>query len=311
MALALILPAIDIEDPALVDRAVGALMGLAIGDAIGTTLEFSARDRQPALTDMIGGGPFDLKPGQWTDDTAMALALADSLKRRGAFDARDCVTRFVNWYRWGTYSCTGDCFDIGGATRTALMQFERTGDPFAGSTDPLSAGNGSLMRLAPVPIWGLKHGAQVIADVAREQSRTTHGALECLQACEGFALLIARAIVGEDKTGLLAPPIEVPPGKVGDILAGGWRGKMRGEVRSSGYVVHSMEAALWCVDQAEDFAEAVLLAANLGDDADTVAAITGQLAGALWGAASISPAWRERVAWGDEIEQTARDLLAG
>jgi ADP-ribosyl-[dinitrogen reductase] hydrolase len=311
VALDLSLDAVDLDDPALIDRAIGALLGLAVGDAIGTTLEFTARDRQPALTDMVGGGPFDLKPGQWTDDTAMALALADSLKYRGGFDARDCMSRFINWYRRGTYSCTGECFDIGGATRSALLKFGKDGDPFAGSTDPLSAGNGSLMRLAPVPIWGLKHGAKVIAEIAWEQSRTTHGAFECLQACEGYALLIARAIAGESKVDVLAPAADPPSGKVGAVFGGAWRGKARDQILSSGYVVHSLEAALWCVDQATDFAEAVLLAANLGDDADTVAAITGQLAGALWGSSSIPLPWRERVAWGGEIEQTARDLLAG
>lgn len=310
MAVVLSLDAVDLDDPALIDRAIGALLGLAVGDAIGTTLEFAARDAQPPLVDMVGYGPFGLKAGQWTDDTAMALALADSLKHRHGFDARDCMSRFVNWYRWGVYSCTGDCFDIGGVTRAALHQFEKTGDPFAGSTAEFSAGNGSLMRLAPVPIWGLKHGAKVVADIAWEQSRTTHGAFPCLEACEGFALITARAIAGESKAAVLAPPAELRPGKVGEVLAGQWRGKSRDQISSSGYVVHSLEAALWCVDQAADFPEAVLLAANLGDDADTVAAITGQLAGALWGASSISQAWRERVAWGDEIAQTARDLLA-
>ncbi|CAN5430043.1 ADP-ribosylglycohydrolase family protein [soil metagenome] len=310
MAVVLSLDAIDLDDPALIDRAIGALLGLAVGDAIGTTLEFTARDTQPPLVDMVGGGPFGLKPGQWTDDTAMALALADSLKHCERFDAADCMSRFLNWYRNGAYSCTGDCFDIGMATRSALGQFAQDGEPFAGSTAEFSAGNGSLMRLAPVPIWGLKHGATVIAEIAWEQSRTTHGAFACLEACEGFALITARAIAGDSKAAVLAPPAELRPGKVGAVLAGQWRGKTRNEISSSGYVVDSLEAALWCVDQASDFAEAVLLAANLGDDADTVAAITGQLAGALWGASSIPQAWRERVAWGDEIAQTACALLA-
>jgi ADP-ribosyl-[dinitrogen reductase] hydrolase len=137
---------------AIRDRAVGALLGLAVGDAIGTTLEFKSRDTYPLLTDMIGGGPCGLKRGQWTDDTAMALALADSLAACGGIDEQDMLARFVDWWRRGTYSCTGSCFDIGGTTAQALRRWETTKADHCGSTDPASAGNGSLMRLSPVAI---------------------------------------------------------------------------------------------------------------------------------------------------------------
>ena len=154
------------------DRAVGAMLGLAIGDAIGTTLEFSVRDTRQPVTDMIGGGPFRLKPGEWTDDTAMALCLADSLLACNHLDQRDLMQRFCRWWRSGENSCTGTCFDIGNATREALFRFEHTGNPVAGSTDPQKAGNGSLMRLAPAAI---RHHADVASaiDVARRQSLTT------------------------------------------------------------------------------------------------------------------------------------------
>ena len=296
---------------AATDRAVGALLGLAVGDAIGTTLEFSTRDARPPLTDMVGSGPFHLAPGQWTDDTAMALGLGYSLAERGAFDPRDCMSRFVNWYRWGAYSCTGTCFDIGWTTRTALQSFEKGGEPFAGSTSPDSAGNGSLMRLSPVAIWGARRGEAEIVQVARDQSRLTHGAHECLAACEGYALLTARAILGARPPELLdASPLTAPvTERLDAVFAGGWRDKDRAAISSSGYVVDSLEAALWCVDGTGSFEQAVLLAANLGDDADTVAAITGQLAGAIYGASAIPESWRKRVAWGDEIEQLARALF--
>jgi len=291
------------------DRAVGALLGLAVGDAVGTTLEFTPRDTQPRLTDMVGGGPFDLQPGEWTDDTAMALALGNSLVKADGFDPRDCMSRFVNWFRWGEYSCTGTCFDIGVATRTALQQFENDGHPFAGSFDPLSAGNGSLMRLSPVSIWGAHRGENVIADIARRQSRLTHAADECQDACEGFALLTSRAILGASRDEVLSSLAFNGSPRVAEIFAGSWRDKARGQISSSGYVVHSLEAALWSVGKTDSFEEAVLLAANLGDDADTVAAITGQLAGALYGASGIPAHWRARLAWHDEIEQLARDLI--
>jgi len=299
------MPAAEIED-----RAVGALLGLAVGDALGTTLEFSTRDSQPPITDMIGRGPFNLQPGQWTDDTAMAVALATSLAERGGFDPHDCMNRFVSWYRWGTYSCTGTCFDIGIATRAALARYEDDGNPFAGSTNPSNAGNGSLMRLSPVAIWAAGRGEAMVLETARAQSRLTHAADECLAACEAYALLTARAILGAPRETVLAPMEFEGPPKIARIVAGGWRGKTRGQISSSGYVVDSLEAALWCIGETDNFADAVLHAANLADDADTVAAITGQLAGALYGASAIPARWQERLAWHDEITALALRLLS-
>src|SRR5215813_4145645 len=143
------------------DRACGCLLGLAVGDAIGTTLEFRSRDAYAPLTDMIGGGPFDLAPGEWTDDTSMALCLADSLINYGDLDETDLMQRFVRWWRNGANSANGYCFDIGFTTRAALSEFERSGNPRAGSENPNTAGNGSLMRLAPVAIR--HHGDRIRA----------------------------------------------------------------------------------------------------------------------------------------------------
>ena len=134
----------------LSQRMRGCLLGLAAGDAVGTSVEFARRGSFTPLTDMIGGGPFHLKPGQWTDDTSMALCLASSLVERRGFDARDQMERYWDWYRNGTFSSTGRCFDIGATTQQALQRYKETGEPFSGSTDPYSAGNGSIMRLAPV-----------------------------------------------------------------------------------------------------------------------------------------------------------------
>jgi ADP-ribosyl-[dinitrogen reductase] hydrolase len=135
------------------DRAIGALIGLVVGDAVGTTLEFTSRDTYARLTDMIGGGPFRLERGQWTDDTSMALCLAESLLANRRLDPLDLMRRFCRWRDGGENSCTGRCFDIGGTVSAALSHFERTGDPMAGSSDPNTAGNGSLMRLSPVVIF--------------------------------------------------------------------------------------------------------------------------------------------------------------
>jgi ADP-ribosyl-[dinitrogen reductase] hydrolase len=219
------------------------------------------------------------------------------------------MRRFVGWYRQGSYSCTGRCFDIGVTTRQALARFEATGDPSAGATDPMTAGNGSLMRLAPVAIRHWRDREQ-LADVAARQSRTTHGANEAVDACTGFADLLANAIGGVGRDDLLAATRLAHSPAVANVLGGSWRGRPREEVRSSGYVIHSLEAALWCVARTGDFRSAVLLAANLGDDADTVAAITGQLAGALYGAQAIPAAWLERLAWRERLQTAAAALLA-
>ena len=277
-------------DDAIRDRAVGALLGLAVGDAVGTTLEFRSRDTYSPLTNMVGGGPFRLKPGQWTDDTAMALALAlalaDSLHGADDLDEHDLMQRFVAWWREGTYSCTGTCFDIGNTTRAALARFEKSGNPIAGDPSLHAAGNGSLMRLAPVAIrWW--NDADKRGGAAARQSRTTHAAPEALDACISYADLIAEAIAGHPTHGLLAPRDTGFAGAIGPIVAGRWRGRHRDAIRASGYVAHSLEAALWAVGRSGSFAEAVLTAANLGEDADTTAAIAGQLAGAIWGASGI------------------------
>ena len=194
---------------------------------MGTTLEFRPRDAQLRLEDMVGGGPFGLRPGGWTDDTSMALALADSLSASETLDCRDLMDRFVRWWRHGDYSHTGDCFDIGNTTLDALDRYKQTGDPLAGSTDPRSAGNGSLMRLAPVALRFWNDRPRLIA-AAANQSRTTHGAEEAVDACLAFAELLADAIAGSPRADVLAPRPFEGAEAIASIMAGSWRGRARG-----------------------------------------------------------------------------------
>ena len=126
----------------------GCLLGLACGDAVGTTVEFTARGRFTPVTDLVGGGVFDLPPGAWTDDTSMALCLASSLTELGRFDPVDQMRRYRRWVDEGYLSSTGKCFDVGNTVYDALERFQQTGEPFSGSTDTWSAGNGCIMRLA-------------------------------------------------------------------------------------------------------------------------------------------------------------------
>ena len=291
------------------DRAKGALVGLALGDALGTTLEFTRRDTKSPVTGIVGGGPFGLAAGEWTDDTSMALCLADSLLERGLLDVRDLMERFLRWHEEGHNSVTGECFDIGETTKGALRSFRATGEPLSGSTDPQSAGNGSLMRLAPVAIrWC--HDRSEATEAARLQSRTTHGAVQAVEACALFAELLTEAIAGAPQETVLRARDWSGDAQIAEVAAGSWRAKERDAISSSGYVVHTLEAALWCVGRSGSIEEALILAANLADDADTVAAVTGQLAGALWGMSGAPAGWLDTLAWRERIKALAGGLFA-
>ena len=209
----------------LPNRFRGAFLGLATGDAVGTTVEFSPRGSFPPVAEMVGGGLFGLEAGHWTDDTSLALCLAESLIEKNGFEPRDQMERYVRWYRDGHLSSTGTCFDIGNATAAALQRFEQTGEAFSGSTDPYSAGNGSIMRLAPVPMFYYRHIDQAVR-FAGESSRTTHGAQECIDACKLFAHMLVKALGGEPKDTILFDHqgMELSP-KIQAIADGAYREK--------------------------------------------------------------------------------------
>ena len=287
------------------DRALGAFLGLAVGDALGTTLEFQDRDSQPPHTEMLGGGVFDLAPGQWTDDTSMALALADSLVAHPTLDATDLMQRFVAWGERGDYSCTGTCFDIGITTRQALQRFTVTGNPFAGSDASDTAGNGSIMRLAPVALVALSDAA-LAERLAVDQSRVTHAAPACLDACRFMVEVLRELIAGGEAPFRPREPGAFP--SIKDLVRGAYTGKTRKEIRSTGYVVDTLEAALWAVQRTTNFEDALVLAVNLGGDADTVGAVAGQLAGARYGLSGIPRRWLAPLAWRDRLEAVAADL---
>jgi len=298
--------------PGAVDQASrfrGCLLGLATGDAVGTTLEFRPPGSFEPLTDMVGGGPFRLRPGQWTDDTSMALCLATSLVEQNGFDARDQMDRYCRWANGGYLSSTGHCFDIGNTVRTALNKYMRDGKPIAGSTNPNTAGNGCIMRLAPVPMFYFPD-IDAAERYAAESSRTTHGATECLDACRLFARIIVRALRGEPRESVLVADATAFPaaGRIAEIAAGRYRDKKPPEIRGTGYVVQSLEAALWAFAVTDRFEDAILAAANLGDDADTTAAVCGQVAGAYYGDSGIPERWLERLARRSEIVELAGAL---
>lgn len=301
----------------LQSRYQGVMLGLAAGDALGTTVEFSQPGSFAPLTDMVGGGPFGLAPGQWTDDTSMAICLGESLVDCHGFNPRDQMDRYVRWWQTGYRSSTGACFDIGGTVRAALSSYLATGNPYSGSTAPNTAGNGSLMRLGPIPLAYRRDPRRALV-MASDSSRTTHATIECLDACRVWTALIIAALTGWSKHDLCSmgwrqlpgfqPDNELAP-RVAAVVNGSYRERQPPQIRGLGYVVDSLEAALWAFYRSESFREGALLAANLGDDADTTAAIYGQLAGAYYGVEAVPQTWRAKLASYELITGLADQLL--
>ena len=287
----------------------GALLGLACGDAVGASVEFRKRGTFKPVTDMQAGGIFNLKAGQWTDDTSMALCLATSLIDKQGFDAVDQMQRYCKWRDEGYLSSTGSCFDIGIATSKALSSFKKTGNPFSGDSNPNKAGNGCLMRLAPVVLFFYPNRDLCIT-MAAESARTTHGASECLEASQLFAAMLFQALNGASKHDVLLAHglLELRSNSLLAIAKGEYFTKMESDIKGSGYVVESLEAAIWCFYHTNSFEEAVLRAVNLGDDADTTAAICGQLAGAFYGVQDIPKHWLSQLHQRETIASFAQSL---
>lgn len=281
------------------DRRRGALLGLAVGDALGAAVEFASPGSFEPVTGYRGGGPHGLGAGQWTDDTSMALALADSIGS-GRWDLNDQAGGYVDWWKNGTYSVNGECFDIGITTRRALENFLVNKNAMvSGDRSDEASGNGSIMRLAPVPIRYIDlypDKIDQLSNLAEESSLPTHASDQCLSACRYLATVLAALIYGEDREAVLSPlwkPLEqfnaVKPlhPLINEVAQGSFRRKQPPAIQGSGWVVKSLEASLWAFHNAHSFEEAVFPAVNLGNDADTTGAVCGQLAGAYWGESNI------------------------
>ncbi|WP_234414050.1 ADP-ribosylglycohydrolase family protein [Ideonella sp. A 288] len=287
------------------DRFAGVMLGLACGDAVGATTEFLERGTFEPVTDMIGGGVYELEPGEWTDDTSMAMCLAESLVASESFDPMDQMIRYLSWYRRGYWSAKAHCFDIGQTTEHAIRLFEKTRHPWCGPTHAITAGNGSVMRLGPVVLRYFPNEDEVL-HCAAESSRTTHGATLAVEGCRLLAQALLNLLKGCPKDRCLEGAAQhVAQARLRRIADGAFLKKPRSRIQSSGFVVHTLEAALWCLNRTASFEDAVLLAANLGDDADTVGAVTGQLAGAHYGASGIPDRWLQRLHRKNDIETLA------
>jgi ADP-ribosylglycohydrolase len=303
------------------DRQRGCLLGLAVGDALGAAVEFRAPGTFKPVTGYRSGGPHGLDAGEWTDDTSMALALADSIAHIG-WDLNDQLKRYIAWWRHGEYSVNGTCFDIGTTTRSALVRFLEYGDAQrSGLSSEDASGNGSIMRLAPVPIRFVDcfpDQIERLAEPAAESSLPTHASPQCTSACRYMAVVLAGLMQGRDRAEVLSPDwlplrqlhaIEPLHPEIAAVAEGSFRESQPPVIQGSGYVVKSLEAALWAFHDAADFREAVLRAVNLGDDADTTGAVCGQFAGACWGESGIPAQWRDGLARQDMLETALKGLL--
>ena len=289
-------------------------MGLVVGDAVGTTNEFQPAGSFEPITDMVGGGVFGLEPGQWTDDTSMALCLADSLLAQGRYDSFDVMERYGRWYKEGYRSSTGTCFDIGNQVTRSLWDFREQQRVPTSAERTTSAGNGAIMRLAPVVIVGFEsRDPREVVETARLSARETHFSVEAEAATEVFAALLVGALLGWSPQQLMdvswASTGAAFDEMAARVISPDPQVRASWEAETSGYIVNGLRLAVHGLLDFPSFKDATLAIANMGGDSDTNAAIYGQLGGAFYGIEGIPASWRERVHLGEEIDQLARDLV--
>jgi ADP-ribosyl-[dinitrogen reductase] hydrolase len=292
-------------------RAKGAFYGNLIGDALGAPVEFQPRDSFPPVTGMLPCETWGLPAGSFTDDGSMMLCLAASIANAEGQDPANVLAHYLAWYLEGYMSVNGKCFDIGRTTREAMEDYAEEGVLEARTTNEWQAGNGSVMRLAPIPVvFHNRPLAEVWAEGAAS-SRTTHNSDTAVWGCGFWATLTAMAIKGATKPELLNWIRSLPKGPSAwdRVLECGFLTKPREDIRSGGYVVDSCEAALWAFFQTSTFAEGACLAVNLGKDTDTVGAIYGILAGGYYGYEGIPAEWLAILQKADMVAAVWEDLV--
>jgi len=300
------------------NRLKGCMLGLAIGDAMGAPVEFMKRGTFEPVTGYRSGGKFRLNAGEWTDDTAMALCLAQSLIECNGFDPNDQLDKYLQWMDSGYMSCTGKMIGLGNTVMRSLLRYRRTKQPYTDIKHEKFSGNGSLMRLAPICIYYAKEPDKAV-HYAALSSKTTHGSPIAVDCCRYFAYVILKIVHGVEKYTLFsdcfisetyeyfsAEPLHE---KLDSIIRCEYISKREDEIQSSGYAIHSLEAALWSFYHTNSFEEAILKAVNLGNDADTVGAITGQLAGAFYEIGNIPDGWVAGLSKGAMISEIAERLI--
>ena len=291
------------------ERFLGALMGLAVGDALAAATQYRKPGSFTAVGDMVGGGPFDLPRGAWSDDTAMALCLAESLLESNGFDARDQVDRYAKWQQQGYMSATGQCVGITASTAKALAMAQWRRQKFSGSHDPTQLDPEVLSRVAPATLFFFALAPDAVANAA-EAARTTCQAPGAIEACKLFASVLYGALSGKPKAAVLEPPQNLLDAenlrtRVAELLSGGLATK----APRAGDVIEVLDAVLWAFRTTNNFRDGALRVANLGGNSDVAAAAYGQLAGAYYGVSAIPATWRNSLMRKDLIEHLADRLL--
>ncbi len=302
-----------LETGALGDRLRGALLGIAVGEALGAPADYLTADqiveRYGIITDMVGGGCHGLEPGETTDATAMMLCLAESLADVGGFDAEDVMDRYLAWF-------DSVPLDMSLAVRTSLLSY-RSGTPWDLASRRAheilggpTAGNGSLMRCAPLAMRYLNDPETRRATTQRE-STLTHFDRLAGASCVAFNDLLAAAVHDElrEQLPIIAEAMMDEDKRVSATLREAVEAEPE-EIQSSAFVLDTLCAAVWSVLRTHSFEDALVLAVNLGGDADTVAAVTGALAGAVHGETGIPSRWLERVCVYERVVAVADRLTA-
>lgn len=299
-----------------------ALFGVAVGDALGVPVEFKSRENilKNPVTDMIGYGTYNLPPGTFSDDSSMTFCLAEALTHD--FDLNQIAQNFVKWYHKNFWAARGEVFDIGIATKEAINKIAQGKQPeFAGSTDASSNGNGSLMRILPLLFYIKDFPISERYEITKKVSSITHGHIRSVISCF-YYLEFAREIrLGKDKFEIYQKlQTEIPDflnslsidqyeiSFFNRLLKDDISELAEHEISSSGYVLHSLEASIWCLLTTDNYKDATLKAVNLGEDTDTTAAITGGLAGLLYGFDTIPENWVEQLARREDIQDLAERL---
>lgn len=305
----------------------GMLLGLATADALGVPVEFEFREslKSDPVINMRSFGSWNQPAGTWSDDTSLTIAAMESISRLKEIDYRDVMENFLKWYERDAFTATGERFDIGNTTRAAIVRFSRKILPptKCGSTEENSNGNGSLMRILPATLYLYAKGSgQLNADalkIIHEFSALTHGHIISKMACGIYSLIAAQILNGRNLSEAFSIGIADAKNfygadetfkKFSRLCDENFAALPEDKISSSGYVLDTLEAALWCLLNTDNYKSLALKAVNLGGDTDTVGAVAGGLAGIYYGAESIPAEWLATLKRRDYLEKIADDFAA-
>ncbi len=291
------------------------LMGFVVGDAMGVPLEFKSREEllKNPVTKMIGFGTHNQPEGTWSDDTSMLIATVDSINAKNDIDLEDIALKFSSWKNRGNYTPYGEVFDIGNTCARAIDRFDEAHDDptTCGLTDINSNGNGSLMRILPIAYFAIEKKMKEleILDLVRKVSSITHAHEISILGCYIYVRYAMFLLNGKDKLAAYNMTKAVDYTMFSEESRAAYERLIKGDIsklnvndiKSSGYVVDSLEACIWVLLKSENYKEAIIGAINLGEDTDTIGAITGGLAGIIYGYDYIPEEWKEKIARKDYL----------